>query len=80
MSYDIEYVSSVITTSEQMRGRMSVEQYIDFFSPTQQDMIADILVDLDLVQNEWEEYNLWDDRFDTERGRYVMRWKIAIDD
>lgn len=75
MGYDIEYVAAVITTSEQMKGRMSVEQYIDFFSPIQQDLIADILVDLDLVYNVWEEYNLWDDRFDTERGRYVMRWK-----
>jgi len=75
MGYDIEYVASVIVTSKQMKEKMSVEQYIDFFSPIQQDLVADILVDLDLVNNEWEEYNLWDDRFDTERGRYVMRWK-----
>jgi hypothetical protein len=76
MSYDIEYVSSVIVTAEHMRGNMTVEQYIDFFSPIQQDIIADILTDLNLVRNEWEEYNLWDDRFDKDRGRYVLRWNI----
>ena len=75
MGYDIEYVSSVIVTAKQMKGRMTVNQYIDFFSPIQQDLVADILVDLDLVNSEWEEYSLWDDRFNTERGRYVMRWK-----
>lgn len=77
MSYDIEYVAAVITTVADMREKMEVADYINFFSPTQREMIADILYDLDLVTEEWREFSLWDDRFDSQRGEYVKLWKIT---
>lgn len=50
MGYDIEYVSAVIVTVNEMEPKMSFETYIGFFAPLQQDLIKDILVDLDRIK------------------------------
>jgi hypothetical protein len=50
MGYDIEYVSSVIVTMNEMRPNMSFETYLSYFAPLQQDLIRDILCDLDKIK------------------------------
>jgi hypothetical protein len=50
MSYDIEYVASVIVTSNELQHKLTFEDYLSLFAPLQQDLIKDILCDLDRIK------------------------------
>lgn len=56
------------------------QSFIDRYCETEQeeDEMKGFLSLMEITYDQWEEYNLWDDRFDTEHGRYVMRWKNEL--
>lgn len=50
MDYDIEYVSSVIVTANELQPKMTFEDYLNLFASRQHDLIRDILCDLDRIK------------------------------
>ena len=56
------------------------ESFIERYCETEKeaDGMRDFLSLMEIAYEQWEEYSLWDDRFDTERGRYVLRWKNEL--
>lgn len=55
----------------------SAEAFIELYEDEDSKLpeyVVDLLFDLDMVKQEWREFNLWDDRFDYQRGENVWVW------
>lgn len=74
MGYDIEYVSAVIVTANEMEPNMSFESYLGLFAPLQQDLIKDILIELDRIK-EVIKPKPWYEPAWSRTPEYIWVWK-----
>lgn len=52
MSYDIEVVSAVIVTANELESKMNFKSYLNLFASSQKELIQDILFDLARITDE----------------------------
>jgi len=76
---DVVRDAAIVTMATAHRAALTpVDAFLDLYEDETSmtpEYVMDLLYDLDMIKEEWREFNLWDDRFDLQRGENVWIWK-----
>lgn len=79
---DVVRDAAIVTMAEARRvAGTPAEAFLELYEDedsTLPEYVTDLLYDLRIIKQEWQEFSLWDDRYDDLRGENVWVWNEDI--